>query len=129
MPRSAVFTPETARSVMYPVLLTLGGSALLASVAFFAKKFFIGRGIGGIGRSSQWEVDSGGAGGGRRQVRTRSQLFLIMSRVIHYPTPHKLLKAMLSSDPSSQRLKHQRRKEILKAMKSSDFQNMYSTHI
>ena len=29
-------------SVMYPVLLTLGGSALLASVAFFAKKLFIG---------------------------------------------------------------------------------------
>jgi len=58
-----VFTPETARSVMYPVLLTLGGSALLASIAFFAKKYFIGR--GGIGgRSERWEVDSGGGGGG-----------------------------------------------------------------
>ena len=55
-----MFTPETARSVMYPILLTLGGSALLASIAFFAKKYFIGR---------QWEVDAGGGAGGR-QVRT-----------------------------------------------------------
>ena len=64
-----MFTPETARSVMYPVLLTLGGSALLASIAFFAKKYFIGR--GGIGRSERWEVDSGGGtgGSGGRQVR------------------------------------------------------------
>ena len=62
-----MFTPETARSVMYPILLTLGGSALLASIAFFAKKYFIGR--GGIGRSNQWEVDSGGGGAGGRQVR------------------------------------------------------------
>ena len=54
-----MFTPETARSVMYPILLTLGGSALLASIAFFAKKYFIGR---------QWEVDAGGGAGGR-QVR------------------------------------------------------------
>ena len=65
-----MFTPETARSVMYPVLLTLGGSALLASIAFFAKKYFIGR--GGIGRSERWEVDSGGGGGGGRQVRVKT---------------------------------------------------------
>jgi hypothetical protein len=37
--RTAVFTPEKARNVMYPILLTLGGSILLASLAFFAKKY------------------------------------------------------------------------------------------
>ena len=77
-----MFTPETARSVMYPILLTLGGSALLASIAFFAKKYFIGR--GGIGRSDHWEVDSGGGGGvggGRRQVSSDRNLVTKVSEI------------------------------------------------
>ena len=75
-----MFTPETARSVMYPVLLTLGGSALLASIAFFAKKYFIGR--GGIGRSERWEVDSGGGGGGGRQVRVKTSSIRSTSKTL-----------------------------------------------
>ena len=81
-----MFTPETARSVMYPVLLTLGGSALLASIAFFAKKYFIGR--GGIGRSERWEVDSGGGGGsGGRQVRVKTSSIRSTSKMFGFFLP------------------------------------------